>query len=114
LIPINAVALSPGDHGERKGQTVAHSESRFHTEALRERPVRALPHDDDGRLPHENEFLTQLGDRVREMRAVHGMSRRELARRSGMSERYVAQIEAGKGNVSIVRLLRIAVVFRCV
>jgi transcriptional regulator with XRE-family HTH domain len=47
------------------------------------------------------------------MRALHGMSRRELARRSGMSERFVAQIEAGKGNVSIVRLLRIALVFRC-
>jgi transcriptional regulator with XRE-family HTH domain len=31
---------------------------------------------------------------------------------SGMSERYVAMIEAGKGNVSIVRLLRIALVFR--
>ena len=44
---------------------------------------------------------------------MRGMSRRELARRSGMSERYVAQIEAGKGNVSIVRLLRIALVFRC-
>ena len=77
------------------------------------RPVRAIPHDDDGRLPHESEFLTQLGGRVREMRALHGMSRRELARRSGLSERYVAQIEAGKGNVSIVRLLRIALVFRC-
>ena len=47
------------------------------------------------------------------MRALHGMSRRELARRSGISERYVAQIEAGKGNVSIVRLLRIALVFHC-
>ena len=58
-------------------------------------------------------FLTQLGCRVREARALHGMSRRELARRSGMSERYIAQIEAGKGNVSIVRLLRIALVFRC-
>jgi transcriptional regulator with XRE-family HTH domain len=74
--------------------------------------VRALPRDDDGRLPYESEFLTQLGVRVREMRGTFGMSRRELARRSGMSERYVAQIEAGKGNVSIVRLLRIAVVFR--
>jgi hypothetical protein len=28
-------------------------------------------------------------------------------------ERFVAQIEVGKGNVSIVRLLRIALVFRC-
>jgi transcriptional regulator with XRE-family HTH domain len=46
------------------------------------------------------------------MRALHGMSRRELARRSGLSERFVALTEAGKGNVSIVRLLRIALVFR--
>jgi DNA-binding XRE family transcriptional regulator len=77
------------------------------------RPGRPVLRDEDGRLPDESEFLTQLGGRVREMRALHGMSRRELARRSGMSERFVAQIEAGKGNVSIVRLLRIALVFRC-
>ena len=72
-----------------------------------------MSHGPEGTLPHENEFLAQLGDRVREMRALHGMSRRELALRSGMSERYVAEIEAGRGNVSIVRLLRIALVFRC-
>ena len=68
---------------------------------------------DFDRPAYEIEFLAQLGGRVREMRAVHGMSRRELSRRSGLSERYVAMIEAGKGNVSIVRLLRIALVFRC-
>ena len=67
---------------------------------------------DDERLAQESEFLSQLGNRLREMRTRHGMSRRELARQSGLSERYVAQIEAGKGNVSIVRLLRIALVFR--
>jgi transcriptional regulator with XRE-family HTH domain len=72
-----------------------------------------MSHGPEGMLPYENEFLAQLGDRVREMRALHGMSRRELALRSGMSERYVAEIEAGRGNVSIVRLLRIALVFRC-
>ncbi|MCP4616990.1 MAG: helix-turn-helix domain-containing protein [Bradyrhizobium sp.] len=42
------------------------------------------------------------------MRAFRNMSRRELARQSGVSERYIAQIEAGRGNVSIVLLLRIA------
>jgi transcriptional regulator with XRE-family HTH domain len=47
------------------------------------------------------------------MRAQRGMSRRELARESGISERYLAMIEAGKGNVSIVLLLRISLVFRC-
>ena len=57
---------------------------------------------------HEGEFLKQLGDRLRTMRALRDMSRRELARQSGVSERYIAQIEAGRGNVSIVLLLRIA------
>lgn len=92
---------------------MARSESLSHTDASSGRPVRAILDGDDGRLARESEFLSQLGGRVREMRALHGMSRRELARRSGMSERYVAQIEAGKGNVSIVLLLRIALVFRC-
>ena len=75
------------------------------------RRVGAMPHDDDARLAQESEFLSEFGGRVRELRALHGLSRRELARRSGLSERYVAMIEAGKGNVSIVRLLRIALVF---
>jgi DNA-binding XRE family transcriptional regulator len=56
----------------------------------------------------ETDFLRQLGARVRTMRSFRGLSRRELARRSGISERYLALIEAGKGNVSIVLLLRIA------
>lgn len=56
----------------------------------------------------ESEFLVQLGDRVRDTRMHRNMSRRELARRSRISERYLAQIEAGRGNVSIVLLLRIA------
>ena len=91
---------------------MARSEGLSHTEARSSRPVRPVLRDEDGRLPHESEFLKQLGDRVREMRGLHGMSRRELARLAGLSERYVVQIEAGKGNVSIVRLLRIALVFR--
>ena len=95
-----------------KGLNVARSESLSQAEARLSRASRPVLRDEDGRLPHESEFLTQLGDRVREMRALRGMSRRELARRAGLSERYVAQIEIGKGNVSIVRLLRIALVFR--
>ena len=91
---------------------MARSESLSHTDARLNRPVWPILRDEDGRLPYESEFLRQLGSRVREMRALRGMSRRELARLSGLS-RFVAQIEAGKGNVSIVRLLRIALVFRC-
>lgn len=56
----------------------------------------------------ETAFLAELGDRLRSSRTRCELSRRELARRSGISERYIAQIEAGKGNVSIVLLLRLA------
>ena len=55
----------------------------------------------------------QLGARVRATRLQREMSRRELAGRSGVSERYIAQIEAGKGNVSIVLLLRIVHAVNC-
>jgi DNA-binding XRE family transcriptional regulator len=60
-------------------------------------------------LPSDAEalFLIELGRRLRDTRLVLEMSRRELARRSGISERYIAEIEAGRGNVSIVLLLRI-------
>ena len=91
---------------------MAHSETLFPPDQRSNRQARAIPRDTEGRLPNESEFLRQMGDRVREMRALRGLSRRELASRAGMSERYVAQIEAGKGNVSIVLLLRLSLVFR--
>jgi XRE family aerobic/anaerobic benzoate catabolism transcriptional regulator len=56
----------------------------------------------------ESGFLEQLGQRVRTMRAVRGMSRKVLARVSGISERYIAQLEAGRGNVSIMLLRRVS------
>ena len=56
----------------------------------------------------ETGFLEGLGQRVRTMRALRGMSRKVLAKVSGISERYIAQLEGGKGNVSIVLLRRVA------
>jgi XRE family aerobic/anaerobic benzoate catabolism transcriptional regulator len=56
----------------------------------------------------EKAFLEQLGQRVRTMRALRGMSRKVLAKVSGISERYIAQLESGKGNVSIVLLRRVS------
>ncbi len=56
----------------------------------------------------ETAFLEQLGQRVRNMRALRGMSRKVLAKVSGISERYIAQLESGKGNVSIVLLRRVS------
>jgi XRE family aerobic/anaerobic benzoate catabolism transcriptional regulator len=56
----------------------------------------------------ETGFLEQLGQRVRTTRALRGMSRKVLAKVSGISERYIAQLESGKGNVSIVLLRRVS------
>ncbi|MGC2517616.1 MAG: helix-turn-helix transcriptional regulator [Burkholderiales bacterium] len=56
----------------------------------------------------ERGYLAMLGERVREARARRGMTRRLLARDSGVSERYIAQLEAGQGNISILLLRQIA------
>lgn len=49
-------------------------------------------------------FLVALGDRVRAARRRVGLTRRALAERSGVSERFLAQLEGGTGNVSVARL----------
>src|SRR5438046_9901824 len=56
----------------------------------------------------ERDYLAALGDRVREARARRGISRKLLAGDSGVSERYLAQLEGGQGNVSILLLRQIA------
>jgi XRE family aerobic/anaerobic benzoate catabolism transcriptional regulator len=54
------------------------------------------------------DYLVRLGDRVRAARAKRGMSRKILARDSGVSERYLAQLESGRGNPSVAVLHQIA------
>ncbi len=54
------------------------------------------------------DYLRRLGERVREARERRGMTRRILTKDSGVSERYLAQLEAGQGNVSILLLRQIA------
>jgi XRE family aerobic/anaerobic benzoate catabolism transcriptional regulator len=61
--------------------------------------------DDDVR---SDQLLTCVGERVRSARARMGLSRRVLAERSGVSQRYLAQLESGQGNISIGLLLRVA------
>jgi XRE family transcriptional regulator, aerobic/anaerobic benzoate catabolism transcriptional regulator len=56
----------------------------------------------------DEEFLTELGARVRRIRALRGMSRKVLAEASDISERYIAQLESGMGNVSVLLLRRVA------
>ena len=58
-------------------------------------------------IPAET-YLRQLGERVRVLRSQRGMTRKALAQHAKVSERYLAQLEAGQGNISIVLLRRIA------
>jgi XRE family transcriptional regulator, aerobic/anaerobic benzoate catabolism transcriptional regulator len=68
-----------------------------------------LPSEREGKvLPREDGFLLALGKRVREIRSRRGMTRKMVARDSDVSERHLAQLEAGEGNVSVVLLRRIA------
>ena len=53
-------------------------------------------------------YLRRLGERVRTLRNQRGMTRKALAQHAKVSERYLAQLEAGLGNGSIVLLRRIA------
>ena len=55
-----------------------------------------------------DEYLRMLGERIRDLRIRRGMTRKILARDSTVSERFLAQLECGDGNISIVRLRQVA------
>jgi XRE family aerobic/anaerobic benzoate catabolism transcriptional regulator len=71
--------------------------NRTNKQADRNKPVAVAP-----------DPLKSLADRVRQTRARRGMTRKQLARDSGVSERYLAQIEAGHGNISVLVLRQLA------
>ncbi|MDO9610914.1 MAG: helix-turn-helix transcriptional regulator [Serpentinimonas sp.] len=58
-------------------------------------------------------FLLALGERVRRLRARCGMTRKALAQTAAISERHLANLEYGDGNVSILLLLQVAQALRC-
>src|SRR5687767_15699627 len=56
----------------------------------------------------ESAYLARLGERVRAWRAASATTRKVLAQSSGVSERYLAQLEAGEGNISVLLLRKVA------
>ena len=54
------------------------------------------------------EILQQVARRVADVRKERGLPRRVLSEMSGVSPRYLAQLEAGEGNISILLLARVA------
>jgi XRE family transcriptional regulator, aerobic/anaerobic benzoate catabolism transcriptional regulator len=56
----------------------------------------------------KNSLLSGIGARVRAMRLESGFTVREFAERASLSPRFINQLEAGEGNISIARLARVA------
>jgi len=54
------------------------------------------------------DFLASLGSRVRELRSRRGMTRKQMSKEADVSERHLAELESGEGNISVVLLQRIA------
>src|SRR6218665_3926789 len=73
----------------------------------------ALP--DPGVAPgaDKNPFLAALGERVRNLRARRGLTRKAVALAADVSERHLANLEYGIGNASILVLLQVAGALQC-
>jgi XRE family aerobic/anaerobic benzoate catabolism transcriptional regulator len=69
----------------------------------------APPESESRRSP----FLEALGERVRTVRARQGMTRRAVAMSADVSERHLANLEYGTGNVSVLVLLQVANALQC-
>jgi XRE family transcriptional regulator, aerobic/anaerobic benzoate catabolism transcriptional regulator len=61
-----------------------------------------------GEAPADETYLRGVGERVRLARARRGMSRKVLSKASGVSERYLAELERGAGNASLLVVRQIA------
>lgn len=76
--------------------------------SLPARPKRTRQKAAGGTTDTPDPVLRTLGERVRNLRAIRGMSRKALASGAGVSERFLANLETGVGNASILLLHRLA------
>ena len=70
--------------------------------------MRSADHDLSATAADRDPFLVALGERVRVLRARRGMTRRDLAAASDVSERHLASLEGGVGNASVLILRQVA------
>jgi XRE family aerobic/anaerobic benzoate catabolism transcriptional regulator len=61
-----------------------------------------------GKNDRAGQLMTEVSQRVRATRSRRGLTRKNLAHHSGISERYLAQVENGEANISLALLARIA------
>lgn len=63
--------------------------------------------------PEKHSLLTGLGRRVKLLRARRAMPRRVLAETADVSERHLANLESGTGNISVLVLQQVAEALDC-
>ena len=71
-------------------------------------PRSASAAEDTAAHADDAEFLVAMGRHVREARERRGMARKVLSQNANVSERYLAQLEAGEGNASVLLLRSVA------
>ena len=72
---------------------------------LHPRPTASVP---PATAPDDAQFLVAMGRHVRDARERRGVARKAIAQSAGVSERYLAQLEAGEGNASVLLLRSVA------
>ena len=60
----------------------------------------------------ENTVVAQLGQRIRELRKIAGMTQEQFAEQAGLHPTYVGGVERGTRNISIKNLAKLAVALR--
>ncbi len=92
---------SPAQSGNRRKKAAAKRPK------VRRAPPGAPPPPEPPRAARD-ELLASLGALVRALREQRGLTRRELALGSGLSERFLADLESGFGNISVARFSQLA------
>lgn len=72
-------------------------------------PPDAAPQGEDAKNP----LLVALGERVRNLRARRGLTRKAVAQAADVSERHLANLEYGIGNASILVLQQVSTALQC-
>jgi transcriptional regulator with XRE-family HTH domain len=58
--------------------------------------------------PQGQKLLVALGQRIRTLRKQHGWTQVEMAERFGIDRSFIAEVETGKRNISILNLATVA------
>ena len=90
------------------------SSTIMHTPGLTPGPTAApAASEGDATVDDKNPSLLALGDRVRQLRAARGMTRKAVALAADVSERHLANLEYGIGNASFLVLQQVAGALHC-